>query len=263
MVRSREHVHGAGSHGGVACLRKALDVARQRGAVAGNVYHALRLHPCDGRDDLRCQSPARRIDGHDVRAQPFARQLCRDIARVAAEKLRVRDAVARGIVLRVPDRLRHDLRADHPSGVLCHGERDRAHTAVKIEHRLPARELCKLDRLAVKPFALRTVDLIERRHAQAERKTAKRVLQPVCAPKRTVAVAEDDVAFRGIRAEHDADRFWARLAQHGDKLPLVRKLLCVDKNADKALPLRVGAHIEVPEQSRSASFLVAGNGIFC
>ena len=136
-------------------------------------------------------------------------------------------------------------------------ERDRARAAVEVEHHLLPREARKFDGFRVEPLGLSAVDLIKRRHTQPERLAAERILKPVAPPERAVAVAKDDVALFRVRAEHDAGALRACIAQERDKPVFFRQFISVHEHADKALPRRVRANVEMADKAAARLFVIA------
>ena len=90
-----------------------------------------------------------------------------------------------------------------------------------------------------------------------ERLAAERILKPVAPPERAVAVAKDNVALFRVRAQHDAGALRARIAQERDKPVFFRQFISVHEHADKALPRRVRANVEMADKAAARLFVVA------
>ena len=97
MVRSWEHINRGGARGGIPQLRKALHIARHGRAVAGDVHDPLRLHLSDALHHIGRQPLSRRVNGDDIGAQMFLRELFCHIGCIAAEEFHVFDLVAHSI----------------------------------------------------------------------------------------------------------------------------------------------------------------------
>ena len=167
MGGAGEHIHGGGPLGFVAELPEDLHVPAQRCRVAGDIDHLLRPHGCHGGDDLRGQALPGRIHRHYIRAQAVALQLGSDVRRIAAEKLRVFDVIAEGVLLGVPDGGGHDLRADDPFGCLCETQGNGTDTAVEVQYRFIPGKAREFQRLAVQHLRLIPVyELLNKKNVQ-------------------------------------------------------------------------------------------------
>ena len=148
MIGAGEEVDRAGAHGAVAEGGEALHIARHRRAVAGDIHHALRLHPRDAFHHVLRQPLARRIDRDDVGPQILLREFFCHVGGVTAEEFGVFHTAARGVLPRVVDGLRHDLRAEDALRV----GRERKHTKgyASLDYELSGyrrSELVKVDML--------------------------------------------------------------------------------------------------------------------
>ena len=132
MIGAGEEVDRAGAHGAVAEGGEALHVPRHRRAVAGDIHHALRLHPRDAFHHVLRQPLARRIDRDDVGPQILLREFFCHVGGVAAEEFGVFHTAARGILPRVVDGLRHDLRAEDALRMGRERKRDGPRAAVDV-----------------------------------------------------------------------------------------------------------------------------------
>src|SRR5205823_6612297 len=94
--------------------REHLDVARERGRVAGDVDDTRRAEAAHPPQRLPGEPGARRVDDDELRvAGPFV-QLLERLADVAGEERRVPDPVQLGVLERTGDRLLRDV--DPPDG---------------------------------------------------------------------------------------------------------------------------------------------------
>lgn len=257
MAGAGEEIDRAGAFRLIAEGGEAAHVTRHGRAVAGDIDDPLGPHGGDAFYHALRKPLARGIDGDDVGTQMLARELGSHIGGVAAEKFDIGNAVARGILPRVGDGLRHDLRAEDAPRVVRERERDGPRAAVEVEHGLLSREPRELDGLGVEPLGLRMVDLIEGRHAQAEGLAAEHILQPVGAPECAVALAEDHIVPPRVLAEDDAHRLRTSFPQPLHQLRLVRQPFAVHEQADQALALCIRADIDVAHEAAPRPLVVA------
>ena len=262
MPRARKHIHGTGPGGLIPQLPENLHIPAQGGGVAGDVHHPLGRHGRHRGDDLRGQALSGRIHGDDIGPQALRLQLRRDVRRVAAEKLRVFDAVPGGVFFGVRNGRGHDLRADGPLCLLGKADGDGARTAVQVEDGLLSGQSGKFQCLAVKHLRLVPVHLIEGRNRQLELKTAEGVHQKVLAPDGAVFIPQDDIALFRVGVQHHAHRPGCRRLNKRRQLRLPGELLAIGNDAAQALALFVHPDVNMADETLAGALIVSRNLIF-
>ncbi len=136
----------------------------------------------------------------------LAFQLQRRLAGIAAEKFRIVDAVAPGVVPGILHRLGNHLHADDPSGSSCHGQGDGAHAAVQIQHRVRLGNACQGDGGLIQPLGLVVVDLVERPGGQPEIQAAQGILNIPRAVVGLVVIPQHGVAFFRVHRQNQCGK---------------------------------------------------------
>ena len=154
MVRPREQIHRLSLLRRIPARSEPGQVAGEGGGVTGNVDDTGGGHLRNDGDKLLAAALARRVENDHARRFPAPAEHSRRLSRVAAEKLRVFDAVRRRVRARVFDRVLHNLHADKTFGLCRHGEADGARAAVEVKERLLPREGGIVRGDGVKPFGL-------------------------------------------------------------------------------------------------------------
>ena len=262
VPRAREHIHGTGPGGLIAQLPENLHISAQGSWVAGDIHHLLGSHGRHGGDDLGGQSLSGRVHGDDVGPQALRLQLRRDVRRVAAEELRVLNAVPGGVFLGVLDGRRHDLRADSPPGLLGKAEGDGSRAAVQVQHRLLSGQSGKFQGLAIQRLRLVPVHLIEGRNRQLEPEAAEGVHQKVLAPDGAVFIPQYDIALFRVGVQHHAHRSGRRRLDERRQLRLPGELFAVGNDAAQALALFIHPDVNMADETLAGALVVRRNLIF-
>src|SRR5206468_10742482 len=141
----REHVHRPDAVEGVIALADLLEIARQRGRVAGNVDQTPGAQPQDVVNDRSVQSGPRRIDDHDAGRLAVRREGGESLSRLRADEETVPNSVQRRVPLRVPDRVGLRLHTSDLPRDLRGEDRYRPGPRIEIEDAVVRRELRRLE----------------------------------------------------------------------------------------------------------------------
>ena len=229
--------------------------------VAGNIDDAPGIHPVHGLDGIGTQPLPGWVNHHHIRADTLLFQLQGGGSGIGAEKFRVFNAVAPGVVPGILHRLLDYLHPDDPSGGGCHGKGDGAHAAVQIQHQILLRNSGKVDGGLIQPLCLMVVYLIEAPGGQPEGQAAEGVLDIALAVEGEKSVPQHGVALFGVDAEHQSGKAGDlleplnQLLRTGDFLP-------VDDKAHQNLSgNRPPADIDVPQKPLVRHFVIGSHPI--
>ena len=140
------------------------------------------------------------------------------LARVGAQELGVRNAVAPGVFLGVFHCLGHDFHPDQSAKLPGHGEADGPGAAIEIQQNFLRSAAGIVRRLAVKGFCLPPIHLIKRQGRKRKFHAAQAVRQPILAPKELALRAQRPVAPVPVFVEQQAGQLWASLAAAGKQV---------------------------------------------
>ena len=196
-----EEVRCHGILDAVAPLFQEGDVTAQGGRVAGDIDDPSGGEPGEGLDGIGIQALPGRVHDHHIRLHALFFQFQGRLARVAAEKFRVFDAVALCVVFGILNGLGDYLHADDLSGGGGHGERDGAHAAVEVQHRIFLRDLRLGDGGLIEPLGLMMVHLIERPGGEPEGEAAEGVLDVAGAVEGDELIPQDGIALFRVHGE--------------------------------------------------------------
>ena len=262
MLRPREEVEGRRLAQRIAQLGEAQHVARKRRRLAGDVDHALRGHGADGAHRILPHALARRIDDHDLGAQPARGERLRGLARVGADKFRILHTVCRGVGPGVFDGLGHDLRADDPTGLAGETQADRPGTAVEVEGQPVRSGRGVFQSLVIQPLGLRRIDLKEGLRRDVKGKATERVRDMPLAPERIKIPGEHGVSRALVHVQHDPRQLRARAAQSVDQRPGQLAEAAPRHDAQQAVETRDGAAAEdVPHDAAPGRLVISGDGM--
>ena len=147
---------------GIAEVCKNGAVTREGCGVARNVNHTLRVHFHNRFYQCLVTALSWRVNYYHVGLDAFFFKLCRRFGRVTADEACIGDAVFFCVFLCILYSIGYDFNADKLFYFLCHSQADCAHTAVHIEKHCVFIKLGIFCGKRIKPFGLRTVDLIKR-----------------------------------------------------------------------------------------------------
>ncbi len=176
MGASGEQVCGLSGNKAEPPFFQQCHIPGQGCRVTGDVDQAAGGHAVNCLDGIGVQTLSRRVHGDDIRADALLFQLQGGLARIAAEKLRVMDAVASGVVPGIGHRLLDDLHADDLARRAGHGQGDGAHAAVQVQNRVVFRDASLLNGGFIQPLGLMVVHLIKGSGGQTEIETAEGIL---------------------------------------------------------------------------------------
>ena len=172
MCASGEQVCGLSGNKAEPPFFQQCHIPGQGCRVAGDVDQTAGGHAVNCLDGIGVQALSRRVHGDDIRVNPLLFQLQSGLACIAAEKLRVMDAVASGVVPGIGHRLLDDLHADDLARGAGHGQGDGAPAAVEVQHQIIPGDGGLFDGSLVQPLGLMVVHLVERAGGQAELQAA-------------------------------------------------------------------------------------------
>ena len=161
MAAPGEEVCGYGVFHGVAPFLQQSHIPGQGGRVAGYIHDPPGSEPVQSFDGVGVQALSGRVDHHHIRVDALLFQRQSRFAGVTAEKFRVLNAVAPGVVPGVLHRLGDHFDANDLARGPGHGQGDGTYTAVKIQHRVVFGDLRLGDGGLVQPLGLVVIDLVE------------------------------------------------------------------------------------------------------
>lgn len=254
-----KHVHGHGLFRAVARLMQTADVPGQGRRVTGDIDHPGGGHIGDGVADFGGEAFAGRVHTDHVGAEPLHGQVLGRRARVAAEKIRIGDAVPGGVGLGVGDGGGNDLRTDDLARAPGHDQRDGTDTAVEVQHQLVPGESGKRQGLFIEDLCLVPIHLVEGGDRDAEGEAAEGVVQPGMAPEGPQLPPQHHIGPLLIDRYRHAGQPRRGGAEGRDQRLLPGEGFgAVDHQA--AQDLRPGeAEIEVTEQAGMGFFLIGGH----
>ena len=162
MGAAGEKVGGLGALEGIASLGQQRHIPGQGGRVAGHIHDSPGGKPNQRLDGIGIQTLPRGVHHYHVRLHALLFQRQRRLARIAAEKFRIFDAVAPGVLPGIRHGLLHHLHTDDFACRGGHGQRDGANTAIKIQHRVGFGDLRLLNGGLIQSLGLVVVDLVKR-----------------------------------------------------------------------------------------------------
>ena len=246
----------------VALFAEQLHVPRQSRRVAGDVDHPVRRHFRHGVDDVPAQALARRVQHDHVGPGPFRRQGFGGFSRVGAEKPGVFDAVAAGIVLRVPDGRLHQLHTNDGFCLPRKAQGDGAGTAVEVQNRFRAVKSGGGEGFAVEHLRLVAVDLIKGAGRDAEPQSAQNVLDGIRAPQDPRFFTQHRVTLAGVDVERHGTQLRQAFPQGCDQFFFPGQGFTVDHRADHQFPRCGGmADENMPQQPRMGLFVVGADAV--
>ena len=107
-----EHIDGGGGEGLVAEGGKALAIAGEGCAVAGDINDSVGRHLCDGVYQRLVAALSRRIKHDNIGLHASFKQSCCRLRCVGADEFGVFNAVEAGVFLCIFNSLRNDFNAD-------------------------------------------------------------------------------------------------------------------------------------------------------
>ena len=131
MAATGEQISGHGVFDAVATLFQQGHIPGQGGRIAGNIDDAPGCKPVERFDGIGIQALSGRVHHHNICLGALLFQLQRRLACVAAEKFRVFDAVALGVVPGILHCRFDHLYADHLPCGFCHSQGDGSYAAVQ------------------------------------------------------------------------------------------------------------------------------------
>ena len=155
---------------------------------------------------------SRRIHHHHIRTDALLFQLQRRLSRVAAEKFRIVNTVALGVLPGIHHCLLHHLHANDLAGGFGHSKGDCAHAAVQIQHQIVFGNLRLGDGGLIQPLGLMVIDLIKGAGGQPESKAAEGVFNVAGAVQSDEFLTQNGVARLGVHGKHQTGK-----SRHGLK----------------------------------------------
>ncbi len=261
MAASREQIRGEGVFQNITPFLQQRHVPGKGRRVAGHIDDAPGREAVQGLDGVGVEALPGRIHDDHVGFYALALQFQCRRACVAAEKFRVFNAVALGVVFRILHRLGDHLHADDLSGGGGHGQGDGANAAVEVQNGVVLGDLRLLDGGLIEPLGLMVVHLIEGPGGQPEGKAAEGVLNIARAVEGEEFVSQHRVALPGVDGQHQGSEA-GNLLKAADQLLRTGDLPAVDDKTHQNLPGdSAPADIDMPQQTLMGHFIIGSHPV--
>lgn len=259
MRSARKHIHGLDFFGLVAEFVEEGDVAGEAGGVAGDVDDAVWLHVGKGLQHRRRTAGTRRVDDYDVGSYALLVKPRHNLSRIADDEFGVAHVIVTRVFLGIEDSWFHDFDADDTSSLLREEQRYGSRATVGIDDRFLTGQVSKFERLVVKHFRLRGVDLEERPRRNVEIQAADTILNGWSAPEKFRVAPHDDVIVIGLDILMDTDHLRQFGPQHLDEFFFPRHSLRGRYDDDHNVALFPHAANDVAQDARMLVLIVNGD----